>query len=155
MDSSEEGLTKTATAFGIRVESVEFVHKREMAKLISAWQQGEIENDTKPKLDATSRAYGEPVSMLPEDYESLLTAFKKIHGKIYDSKLPAQSYYEAFQDKLQEGRLKPETLAQIVTLSEEEAFETAKPEAPKNFAIHLDSALTVQTKKTVHCQDAN
>ena len=147
LDTTEEGLTETATAFGIKAKGGSFEHKREMAKLIAAWQQGRIQNEVKVKVDAISKAHGEPVSMPPEDYEVLLTAFKEKHGKIHDSKLPAQSYFESFQDKLQEGRLKPETLAQVVSLSEEEVFEAAKPEAPKNFAIHLDSTLTVQSKK--------
>ena len=146
LDTSIEGLTKTAETFGIKVSSGEFIHKREMAKLIAAWQQGKVDQDTKQKVDAVCKAHGEPISMLPEDYESLLTAFAKIHGKFPDTKLPAQSYFEAFQDKLQEGRLKPESLAQVVSLSEQEAFEATRPES-KSFAIHLDSSLTVQSKK--------
>ena len=142
-----EGLIETATAFGIKAKNGTFEHEREMAKLIAAWQQGRIQNETKVKVDAISKAHGEPVSMPPEDYEVLLTAFKEKHGKIHDSKLPAQSYFESFQDKLQEGGLKPETLAQVVSLSEEEAFEASKPEAPKNFAIHLDSTLTMQSQR--------
>ena len=109
LDSSEEGHTKTAKAFDINVETEQFVHMREMAKLISAWQQGKVEHETKREVDAICRARGEPVSMLLEDYESLLTSFKKVHGKFHDAKLPTQSCFEAFQDKLQEGRLKPET----------------------------------------------
>ena len=146
LDTTIEGLTKTAETFRIKVASGEFVHKREMAKLISAWQQGKVDQDTKQKVDAVCKAHGEPIAMLPEEYESLLVSFAKIHGKFHDAKLPAQSYFEAFQDKLQEGRLKPESLAQVVSLAEEEAFEATKPES-KSFAIHLDSSLTVQSKK--------
>ena len=68
LDPTEEGLTKSAAAFEIRVESGEFVHKREMTKLITAWQQGKIEHDTK-LIDAVSRAHGEPVSMLTSTNE--------------------------------------------------------------------------------------
>ena len=139
-------LTKTAKAFGIKVETGQFIHKRERAKLISAWQQGNVEHETRRKVDAICRAHGDPVSVLPEDYESLLTA-----GKYHDAKLGAHSCCEAFQDKLQEGRLKPETLAQVVSYSEE-ACEAAKPEAPKSSAIHLDSALS-PNKETLHFQD--
>ena len=146
LDTTIEGLSKTAETFGINVASGEFVHKREMAKLISAWQQGKVDQDTKQKVDAVCKAHGEPVAMLPEEYESLLVSFAKIHGKFHDAKLPAQSYFEAFQDKLQEGRIKPESLPQVVSLAEEEAFEATKPES-KSFAIHLDSSLTVQSKK--------
>ena len=35
----------------------------------------------------------------------------------------------------------------MVSNSDEDAFEAAKPEAPNSFAVHLDSALTFQTKK--------
>ena len=53
---------------------------------------------------ATPLTHGEPVSMLPEDYELLPHAFRQKCGKIRDSKLPGQSYYEAFQEKLHEGQ---------------------------------------------------
>ena len=49
LNTSMEGLTKTAATFGAKVESVEFIHKRGMAKLISAWQQDKVEHDTKQK----------------------------------------------------------------------------------------------------------
>ena len=101
LDSNEEGLKKTTKAFGINAESNDFVHKREMAKLVTAWQQGKIQRETKLKVAAVSRAHGEPVSMLPEDYELLLHTFRQKYGKIHDSKL---------------------TLAQTVSVAEEEAF---------------------------------
>ena len=66
---------------------------------------------------------------------------------------PGKSYYEAFQEKLHEGHLKPETLAQIVSVAEEEAFEANKPETAKSFAIHLDSSHS-SVKEEVSIEDA-
>ena len=82
LDTSIEGLTKTAETFGIKVASCEFVHKREMAKLIAAWQQGKVDQDTNQKVDAVRKAHGEPIAMLPEDYESLLVSFSKVYRKV-------------------------------------------------------------------------
>ena len=67
-------------------------------------------------------------------------------GKITIRSFLHRVTFEAFQDKLQEGRLKPEALVQVVSLSEEETFEATRPES-KSFAIHLDSVMTVQSKK--------
>ena len=61
--------------------------------------------------------------------------------------LPRQSYFEAFDEKVNEGRLRPETLAQVVSLEGEEAQERSKPEQPKQLHLTLDANLTVQTRR--------
>ena len=90
LDSSEDGLRATAKqARGIDVENGEFTHKREMAKLLSAWHQAKVMAETKVKLDALARAHGESVSSLPEDWEELLNAFKTKYGRhIHEWKSP-------------------------------------------------------------------
>ena len=104
--------------------------------------------ETKVKIDAMARAHGEQTHMLPEDWDELLKAFKKKYGSnLPDNKLPGQSYYEAFMEKLQEGRLKPESLSQVVSAEEEDKFEKKRPESSRKFGIHLDSTLTAQTKR--------
>ena len=122
LDSTEECVRSTAKeAFGVDVESGGFIHKREMAKIITAWTQGKVMTETKVKIDAL---------LLPEDWDELLKAFKKKYGRsLPDNKLPGQSYFEAFMEKLQEGRLKPESLSKVVTAEEEEKFEQKRPES--------------------------
>ena len=48
---------------------------------------------------------------------------EKIGRHIHSSKLPAQSYYRSFQEKLSEGSLSAETLAQVISATEEEKPE--------------------------------
>ena len=48
---------------------------------------------------------------------------------------------------MNEGRLRPETLAQVVSFEEEEAHEKVKPEQPKQLHLTLDANLTVQTRR--------
>ena len=63
LDTSEEGLRKTAEeAFGVD-PSKWFVHKRGLAKIVKAWQTAKVQNETKVRVDAVARAHGEPVTM--------------------------------------------------------------------------------------------
>ena len=101
LDSTEEGFTKTCNqAFGIVTETRDFAHKREWTKLHMVWKQARITCDTKDRVDAVKRAHGEPVSFLTADWVSFLREFKKQRGKIQDNELPAQSYFEAFEESL-------------------------------------------------------
>ena len=51
---------------------------------------------------------------LPEDWDSVMEAFLNKYGKdIPEDRLPSQSYFESFEEKLNGNRLKPETLAQV------------------------------------------
>ena len=53
--------------------------------------------ETKLQTDAVARAHGVPVTLLPCDWTSILTEFKKKHGThIADDRLPAQSMFEHF-----------------------------------------------------------
>ena len=148
LDSSEEGLSSMAKdAFGVDLSSEGgFVHKREMVKVIAS--------------SVVARAHGEPVSCLPSEWVKILKCFKEKCGQgIPESALPAQCCFEAFEEKINEGRFRAETLAQVISLEEEEAQERSKPEHPKsdsggtfNFAdtspIHLVDAQTVEQLRT-------
>ena len=86
--------------------------------------------------------------MLAEDWTSLLTSFRGKFGKHSpDEKLPSQSYYESFSEKLAIGALKAEPLSTVVSLSEEELQEKNKPDTSKQYNVSLDSKLTIATKK--------
>ena len=150
LDSTEEGLKQTAKeAFGIDVNVPEnsFPHKREMSKLISAWKEGRLQQDTKEKVDAVSRAHGEPVSRLPGDWEAV-EAFQKKYGRdIPEDRLPSQSYFESFEEKLNGNRLKPETLSQVVSQEEEEEQEAKKPDHARHSGVTLDAKVHVQTRR--------
>ena len=72
----------------------------------------------KAKLDAVTRAHREPVSRLPEDWDSIVEAFLNKYGKdIPEDRLPSQSYFESFEEKLNGNRLKPQTLGKVVSPS--------------------------------------
>ena len=106
------------------------------------------QSDTKAKVDAVTRARGEPVTQLLADWESMMTKFRAKFGlDIPEFHLPGQSYFEAFEEKLNEGRLKPETLAHVISVEEEEEMERKKPEGPKHLSLTLDAQLTVATRR--------
>ena len=94
------------------------------------------------------KAHGVPTTVLPEDWTSMMTAFRSKFGKhIPDEKLPAPSYYEAFADKLAIGALKAEPLSMVVSAFEEELQERNKPDPIRHYGISLYAKLIMTTKK--------
>ena len=78
----------------------------------------------------------------------MLKTFKDRCGqRIPEYYLPAQCHFEAFEEKINEGRLRAETLAQVISLEEEEAQERSKPEHPKQLHLTLEAHLTLQTRR--------
>ena len=86
-------------------------------------------------------------SFLTADWTSLLREFKHQRGKIQDNELPAQSYHEAFEESLHDGTIQAETLSHVVSTAEEQKQRAGRPKPPKQLGLHLDSKLTVQTKR--------
>ena len=107
-------------------------------------------SETKLQNDAVARAHGEPVTLFPCDWTSVLTEFKKKYGThIPDEPLPAQaqSMFENFAERLADGTLKAEPLSHVVSLFEEEQQDMKKPEPSRPYNLQLDSKLTITTKR--------
>ena len=121
LDTSEESLRDTCKeAFGVD-PSKGFAHKREFGKIIKAWNNAKVHSDTKLKIDAVARSHGEPVSILGADWEALLVTFKNKFGThLHDTLLPAQSYFEGFEERLASGQLRAEPLTQVISTREKE-----------------------------------
>ena len=69
--------------------------------------------------------------MMDSDWDALITNFREKFGKtMHDAELLAQSFYESFEEQLQDGLHKAATLAHVVSLAEEEREERGKPEPP-------------------------
>ena len=79
-----------------------------------------------------------------------MTAFRAKFGKrTPDEKLPAQSYYEAFADKLAIGALKAEPLSMVVSAFEEELQDRSKPDPIRQYGLSLDAKLTITKRQHV------
>ena len=90
----------------------------------------------------------QPIQYVTADWASMIFQFKQQYGmSIHDAKLPAQSYFESFEERLHSGVLEAETLPHVVSLEEERVQIASKPELPTQMEMHLDSTLTLQTKK--------
>ena len=123
-------------------------YQREMAKLIGAWRQSKTQSEVEQAADAGARAHGEPVGILAMDWNSLMEKFRqKYSPDLCENELPAQSYFEEFEESLAEGRLEAERLRDVV--SEEEAQEQRKLKADpaRHYGMHLDGKLTLQTRR--------
>ena len=78
----------------------------------------------------------------------MLFQFKTQYGlNIHDAKLPAQSYFESFEERLHNGLLKSKLWLTSVSVEEEREQIASKPEPSTQMGLHLDSTLTLQTKK--------
>ena len=134
------------------IDNTNFEHKLEIAKLVKAWRTSSLHAEVKSKADAVQKAHGEPIQMLSEDWASLMRQFKEKFGRnIHASKLPAQSYYEAFQEKLSEGSLAAETLAQVISASEEENQKKNKPEPSRQLGAQFGLDSHDPNAQEVHC----
>ena len=150
LDDTEAGFKSIGPDLGIDLTNGGFAHKREMSRLISAWKQARLASEAKQHVDAVAKAHRVPSSFLPEDWTSMMLAFRNKFGKhIPDEKLPAQSNYEAFADKLAIGALKAEPMAMVVSAFDKEQQEKNKPEPVRQYGLSLDSKLTLTTKKRI------
>ena len=76
--------------------------------------------EAKTKVDAVTLAHGQPITFLTVDWASLIIQFKMHYGmSIHDAKLPAQSYYESFEERSHHGIIEAENLARVVSHAEE------------------------------------
>ena len=66
---------------------------------------------------------------------------------IHESRLPAQSYFENFEESLADGSLEAERLDQVLNVVEERAELAKTPNAAKHLGIHLDASLTIQIRR--------
>ena len=149
MDSTAEDLKETCKeAFGIDPSKYGISHKVEWANVHNAWLASKVNVEVKTKVEAVTRAHGQPITLLTADWASLIVQFKTQYGmSIHDAKLPAQSYYESFEERLHNGIIEAETLAHVVSLADEREQIASKPEPPFQMGMHLDATLSLQTKK--------
>ena len=146
LDDTEAGFKNIAPDLGFDLVNGGLAHKREMSRLISARKQARIASETKHHVDAVAKAHGVATTILPEDWTSMVVAFRTKFGKhIPDEKLPAQCYYEAFADKLAIGALKAEPLSMVVSAFEDEQQERSKPDPIRQHGLSLDAKLTITT----------
>ena len=148
MFDSEAALKDGASDLGFDLSTGGLPHKREFARVVTSWKTAKVMSETKLQTDAVARAHGVPVTLLPCDWTSILTEFKNKFGKhIPDDKLPAQSMFENFAERLADGTLKAEPLSHVVSLFEEKQQDAKRPDPTRQYNLQLDSTLTLTTKR--------
>ena len=149
MDTTPEELKDTVhEAVGVDTAKYGLPLKVEWANIHNAWLASKVNLEVKTRVDAVARAHGQPIQYLTKDWASMLFQFKTQYGlNIHEAKLPSQSYHESFEERLHKGVIAAETLAHVVSLEEEREQMALKPEPPTQMRLHLDSTLTLLTKK--------
>ena len=148
IDKDEDALRETMKSdFGLDPQQG-FAYRRELAKVLKAWNIAKVQSEAKVKADAAARAHGVPITMLEPDWASLMDSFKlKFGSHIPSSSLPRQSLFESFEEMLANGTMKAVTMAHFVSAKEQEDQDDARPEPSRQMGMHLDSTLTIQTKR--------
>ena len=59
----------------------------------------------------------------------------------------AQTYFEGFKERLTDGTMIAEPLSHVISLAEEKEQKERGPEGARQVGIHLDSTLTIQTRR--------
>ena len=77
LDDSTEGLKALAKDMGIDLESGGMPHRREFARICTAWKKAKAQVEVKTSTEALQRQHGERITMLPEDWTSVIVQFKK------------------------------------------------------------------------------
>ena len=145
-DSPEE-LRSISADVGINLKDGGMRHKREFSKVLMEWKRTKAQVEVKTSTEAQQKQHGEPIRMLPEDWTSVMVQFKTKYGtNLKEEELPAQGYFEEFQEKLATGMLHAEPLDQIISQAEAEDQDRKKPELRQNW-IHLNASLTTQTRR--------
>ena len=104
LDDTVDGLKTVALDMVIYFLGGGMPHKREFARITTAWKKVRSQADIKVTTEALQRQHGEPIAMLPEDWTSVVVQFKKKYGTdLPDEELPAQASYEDFQERLSAG----------------------------------------------------
>ena len=152
LDRSEEGFCDTCKEAYHVDPNLGFKHKRErereLGRLLTVWNTARVQRDTKIQIEAVHKAHGEPISMIVADWTSLIRTFKAKYGNsIHPSRLPAQSYFEGFEERLTDGTTTAEPHSHVLSLAEEKEQKEKKPEQARQVGIHLHSTLTIQTRR--------
>ena len=149
MFDSKAALKEGASDLGFDLTSGGLPHKREFARVVTSWKTAKVMSETKLQTDAVARAHGVPVTLLPCDWTSLDHGVQEQawQAHILDDKLPAQSMFENFSERLADGTLKAEPLSHVVSLFEEEQQDAKRPDPTRQYNLQLDSKLTITTKR--------
>ena len=75
MYDSESTLKEGASDLGFDLATGGLPHKREFARIVTAWKTAKVMAETKLQTDAVARAHGVPVTLLPCDWTSIMTEF--------------------------------------------------------------------------------
>ena len=120
LDDTAEGLKSLAMDMGMNLDAGGMPHRREFARISTAWKKAKAQLEVKTSTEASQRQHGERITMLPEDWTSVIVQFKKKYGAdLQDEELPSQLYYEDFQDRLSAGMLRAEPQDQVISMQSE------------------------------------
>ena len=141
-------MKEISSDLGIDVRTGGMPHRRELAKVTTAWKRAKAQADVKEQTEAQQKQHGERITLLPEDWTSIMVQFKaKCGNDLTDDELPAHAYFEDFQETLAAGMHRAWPLDQVTSQAEAEEQDRTKPELARQYDVHLGSRSTLQTRR--------
>ena len=92
MYDSESSLKGGTGDLGFDLATGGLPHKREFARIVTAWKTAKVMAETKLQTDAVAKAHGVPVTLLPCDWTSIMTEFKNTFPMIDSLRSPCLSH---------------------------------------------------------------
>ena len=114
-----------------------------------AWKRTKVQVEAKTQHGSASetarRTSSDVARKLDVSYGQVQV--KNTKKNLREEELSAHAYFEEFQEKLAAGMLQAEPLDQVISQAEAEEQDRKKPDPPRQYGIHLDAALTIQTRR--------
>ena len=147
MFDSEAALKDGASDLRFNLTAGGLPHKREFARVVTSWKTAKVMAETKLQTDAVAKAHGLPVTLLPCDWTSILTEFRKnTEHKFLMTGCQRNLCLSTSRRASRMEHSKPNLYRMPVSLFEEEQQNMKKPD-PSQYNLQLDSRLTIAAKK--------
>ena len=104
MFDSEAALKDAASDIGFDLTAGCLPHKREFARVVTSWKTAKVMAETKLQTDAVAKAHGLPVTLLRvTGLRFFQSSRRSTEPRFLPTRLPAQSMFEQFSEKLADG----------------------------------------------------
>ena len=113
----------------INFESGGMPHKREFARISTAWKKAKAQLEVKTSTETLQRQH------------------RKLMSRSTGRRIALAVLLRRFPRGLSAGMLRADPLDQVISLAEAELQDIQRPDAPRQLGIHLNAQLTLQTSR--------
>ena len=134
-------------AFGIDTEAGDFAPQERMGKAQHCVEASEDHMRHQRPCGRRQKGAGRTRFFPDSRLDVFVTRVLATTGKDPGQRTASTELLRSFEESLHDGTLQAEPLAHVVSIAEEQTQRAVGPGPPTEFGLHLDSTLTVQTKR--------